>query len=60
MEVLVLIGWGVMSLVNAWIADEKGRSAGGALACSVFLSPVPVYLYLLAVPVLVIGSTDNA
>jgi hypothetical protein len=50
MEPFVILGWIVWTVVNGMIANEKGRSVGGVVAASLFLSPLTAYLYLLAVP----------
>jgi hypothetical protein len=41
------IGW---CIVNALVAQEKGREVGTVLGCSIVCSPFLVYLWLLAVP----------
>lgn len=38
------------AIVNAMIAEQKGRSFSAALIFSVFVSPLVVYLYIVAVP----------
>lgn len=38
-------------VVNALIADSKNRSVIGCVIMSLLISPLPVFLYLLAVPV---------
>lgn len=38
-------------VVNIMIAIEKHRDVGGVVVGSIFLSPLTIYLYLLAVPV---------
>jgi len=49
-EIIVIIFWIILIFLNGVIAGEKNRSAGGAIFASIFLSPIVVYLYLLAVP----------
>ena len=41
------VGW---CIVNALVAQEKGREVGTVLGCSIVCSPFLVYLWLLAVP----------
>ena len=38
-------------VVNIMIASEKHRDIAGVVVGSIFLSPITIYLYLLAVPV---------
>ena len=52
MELLLFLGWIVWTVMNAMVASEKGRSVGGVVVASIFLSPLTAYLYLLAVPAL--------
>ena len=43
----VYVSWAV---ANTMIAEEKGRSALAALILSVIVTPIVVWLYLVAVP----------
>lgn len=38
--------------MNGMIAWQKGRNVNAAVTASTFLTPIPCYLYLLAVPAL--------
>ena len=45
-----LFGWIVWSILNGVIAEEKGKNFTGVFLLSLILSPILVYLYVLAVP----------
>lgn len=59
MDILVFVGWVVGIVINAMIAGEKNRSVGGAIAASILLTPLFIYLYLLAVPVKIVAAKTN-
>lgn len=44
-------------VVNIMIASEKHRDITGVVIGSIFLSPLTIYLYLLAVPVKTMDTT---
>ena len=46
-------------VVNIMIASEKHRDIAGVVIGSIFLSPLTIYLYLLAVPVKTIDTTKT-
>lgn len=50
MELAVIVVWVGWSVVNALIGDEKRGSAAGPFITSLVLSPLLVYLWLLATP----------
>ena len=50
MESYIFLGWILFTILNAFIAKQKGRNVTNALLVSIFLSPITSYLYLLAVP----------
>ena len=56
---VLFLGWIAWSIINAQVAKEKGRSAGGILVLSIFLSPLLGYSYILAVPSLKGVSWDR-
>ena len=49
---MIIIAWIVGTTMNGMIADQKGRSVGWCVGCSILLTPLTVYCYLLAVPAL--------
>lgn len=46
-------------VVNIMIASEKRRDITGVVVGSIFLSPITIYLYLLAVPVKEANTAQN-
>lgn len=46
-------------VVNIMIASEKHRDVAGVVIGSIFLSPLTIYLYLLAVPVKDVDSNKS-
>lgn len=50
MEIAIVASWVAWSITNALIAKRRGNAELGAFAASVLLSPLLVYLYLLATP----------
>lgn len=51
MELMFIIFYVAWIIVNVMIASEKHRDMTGVVIGSIFLSPLTIYLYLLAVPV---------
>jgi hypothetical protein len=49
-SVVAVVLYIVGCVTNVLIADAKGLSGGGAFLASLFLSPVVVWAYLVAVP----------
>jgi hypothetical protein len=45
------IGWGTMSLINAGLAQAKGRSGLAWWFCSLFLGPLATFLIVVLPPV---------
>ena len=46
-------------VVNIMIASEKHRDITGVAVGSIFLSPITIYLYLLAVPAKEVDTAKN-
>lgn len=46
-------------VVNIMIASEKHRDITGVVVGSIFLSPITIYLYLLAVPAKEVDTAKN-
>lgn len=53
------VGWGTLSLVNAGIAQGKGRSGLNWWVLSLLLGPIAT-LFLVLMPVLAESSSSNA
>lgn len=51
MELVLFVFYVAWIVVNVMITSEKHRSIAGVVIGSIFLSPLTIYLYLLAVPV---------
>lgn len=50
LEIGIILYWIIGAIVNGAIADAKGSSIAGVIVASLLLSPLFVYLYLLAIP----------
>ena len=46
-------GWGTLSLINAGLAQSKGRSGLGWWLVSLFLGPIATFL------IVVLGAVEN-
>lgn len=44
------VGWGTLSLINAGLAQAKGRSGLGWWIASLFLGPVATFLIVVLAP----------
>ena len=45
------VGWGTLSLINAGLAQSKGRSGFLWWLCSLFLGPLATFLIVVLPPV---------
>lgn len=52
MDFIIVLLYLGMTMLNAVIADERGRSVSSALLLSIMLSPLLAYMFLVAVPAL--------
>lgn len=59
MEFILFVFYIAWIVVNIMIASEKHRDIAGVVIGSIFLSPLTIYLYLLAVPVKAIDITKT-
>ena len=52
MDIVLLLFYAGWCVVNGMIAMQKGRDVGAIASLSVVVTPLLIYLYLVAVPVL--------
>lgn len=50
MEIVLVLSYILMCITNLVIAESKHQNTLGVLVCSVLLSPLPAFLYVLAAP----------
>ena len=56
---LVLIGWVLMGILAAIIANAKGRSAGGFGCLGVLLGPIGILAAMLAAPASAVAARER-
>lgn len=50
------VGWGTLSLINAGLAQSKGRSGLAWWLISLFLGPIATFLIVILPPVILIQA----